>query len=328
MTPDAPVSVIVCAYTEDRWAVLGDAVDAARKQLRAGDELILVVDHNEALRARCAQSFADAGVRVLANQRRRGLSGARNTGVAHARGAIVVFLDDDAIPLDGWLDALRAPYADAGVYGVGGVARPHWPGGTADRASGRGPGWFPAEFLWVVGCSHRGLPQAAQPVRNLLGATMSFRAAAFELAGEFREDLGRVPEQPLGGEETEFCIRLTRIRPGAVIRFDPAAQVEHVLTRPRARLGYFVRRCWAEGVSKAGVSRQAGPGAALSTEREYTTRVLPRAVARGLADGLRGDGWGPARAGAVLLGLSVTTAGYGTGVARGRFAGVMGGGET
>jgi glucosyl-dolichyl phosphate glucuronosyltransferase len=170
----------------------------------------------------------------------------------------------------------------------------------------------------VVGCSHRGLPRTAQPVRNLLGATMSFRATAFELAGEFREDLGRIPEQPLGGEETEFCIRLTRVRPGAVIRFDPAAQVAHVLTRPRTRLGYFVRRCWAEGVSKAEVSRQAGPGAALSTEREYTTRVLPRAVARGLADGVRGDGWGLARAAAVLLGLTVTTAGYGAGVMRGR----------
>ncbi len=312
MTLDDRVSVVICAYTENRWAVLSDAVDAVRKQLRVDDELLVVVDHNEALRARCAEVFTEA--RVLASQRRRGLSGARNTAVAAARGSVIVFLDDDAIPQDGWLDALRAPYADPAVYGVGGVARPRWPGRTPDQ----GPRWFPEEFLWVVGCSHRGLPRTAQPVRNLLGATMSFRAAAFGLAGEFCEDLGRVPEQPLGGEETEFCIRLVQARPGSVVRFDPAARVEHVLTRPRTRLGYFVRRCWAEGVSKAEVTRRSGPGPALSTERDYTARVLPRAVARGLADGLRGDLSGPGRAGAVVLGLGVTTAGYGTGVFRRR----------
>jgi GT2 family glycosyltransferase len=310
--PAAPVTVVICAYTGERRAVLGDAVDAARKQLRTGDELLVVVDHNEQLRAWCADAFPDA--RVVASERRRGLSGARNTAVARARGAIIVFLDDDAVPLDGWLDALRAPYADPDVFGVGGVARPRWPGGT----SGGAPGWFPDEFGWVVGCSHRGLPRTAQPVRNLLGATMSFRAAAFGQAGLFCEDLGRVPEQPLGGEETEFCIRLTRVRPGAVVRFDPAAQVEHVMTPARARLGYFVRRCWAEGVSKAEVTRRAGAGQGLSTERAYTTRVLPRAVARGLADGVRGDAWGPARAAAVVLGLTVTTAGYATGTVRGR----------
>ena len=320
MIPADPVTVVICAYTEERWAVLGDAVDAARKQLRAGDELIVVVDHNERLRARCADAFGEA--RVLANEHRRGLSGARNTAVAQARGSIVVFLDDDAIPLDGWLDALRAPYADPGVFGVGGVARPRWPGGAPEGAPegapGRAPGWFPDEFGWVVGCSHRGLPPAAQPVRNLLGATMSFRAAAFEQAGLFCEDLGRVPEQPLGGEETEFCIRLTRVRPGAVLRFDPAARVEHVMTPARARLGYFVRRCWSEGVSKAEVTRRAGAGQGLSTERAYTTRVLPRAVARGLADGARGDVQGLGRAAAVVLGLAVTTAGYGAGTVRGR----------
>jgi GT2 family glycosyltransferase len=305
-----PVSVIICAYTEDRWPILADGVDAARKQLRAGDELIVVADHNERLRARCAEAFADfAGVRVMANEQRRGPSGARNTAMPTASGSIMVFLDDDAIPLDGWLDAMRAPYADPAVYGVGGVAHPRWPGHP--------PRWFPEEFFWVVGCSHRGLPRSAQPVRNLLGATMSFRAEAFGLAGTFDEALGRRPEKPLGGEETEFCIRLTRDHPGSVVRFDPAVQVEHVVSRDRIRLRYFVHRCWSEGTSKAEVTRRVGPGQALSTERQYTTRVLPRAVLRGLADGVRGDRWGAARAGTVALGLAVTVAGYAAGTVRG-----------
>jgi GT2 family glycosyltransferase len=310
MTEAATVSVIICAWTEERWPILADGVDKARKQLRDGDELIVVADHNERLRTRCAAAFAGfAGVRVMANQQRRGPSGARNTAMHTASGSVMVFLDDDAIPSDGWLDAMRAPYADPAVYGVGGVARPRWPGHP--------PRWFPDEFLWVVGCSHRGLPPVAQPVRNLLGATMSFRAEAFGLAGTFDEALGRRPEKPLGGEETEFCIRLTRDHPGSQVRFDPAVQVEHVVSPDRVQLRYFLHRCWSEGTSKAEVTRRVGPGQALSTERHYTTRVLPRAVARGLADGLRGDRWGPARAAAVMLGLAVTVAGYAAGTVRG-----------
>ena len=57
--------------------------------------------------------------------------------------------------------------------------------------------------------------------------------------------------RPLGCEETDLCIRLARAEPGGVILYDPAVRVRHRVTRERARLGYFVVRCHAEGISKA-----------------------------------------------------------------------------
>ena len=139
--PASALTVVICAYTSDRWIVLRRALEAVRGQIRSRDEVILVIDHNEALLARCRDTLSD--VTIIPNVNKPGLSGARNTALGAARGSIIVFLDDDAVPSDGWLDALRAPYADSRVYGVGGVARPRW---QQSR-----PRWFPDEFLWVVG---------------------------------------------------------------------------------------------------------------------------------------------------------------------------------
>ena len=239
---------------------------------------------------------------ILPNRRKRGLSGARNTALDEAHGSIIVFLDDDAVPLDGWLDALRAPYADRSVYGVGGLVKPRWLGGQ--------PGWFPEEFLWVVGCSHRGRPTDAYPVRNLVGANMSFRKAAFDYVGRFAEQMGRVGERLLSCEETEFSIRLTHANPDAVILYEPSSEVEHYVTQQRTSLSYFFKRCWAEGISKAEVSRRVGRSRALSAERHYALRVLPRGIWNGLSDSVAGDLWGAARSVAIVLGLIATAAGY------------------
>lgn len=294
------VTIVVCAYTRDRWVTLRRAIDAALNQINSDDELLVVVDHNDELLAQCREYLGD--FIVLSNRHNCGLSGARNTALDEARGSIIVFLDDDAIPLDGWLDALRAPYANKRVYGVGGSAKPHWLGGQ--------PGWFPEEFLWVVGCSHLGLSSDTHPVRNLVGANMSFRKAAFDHVGGFAEQLGRIRERLLGCEETEFSIRLTQANPDAIILYEPSSQVEHHITQQRASLGYFVRRCWAEGISKAEVSRRVGRSRALSAERHYALRVLPRGAWNGLHDSVSGDLWGAARSVVIVLGLLATAAGY------------------
>jgi hypothetical protein len=88
------------------------------------------------------------------------------------------------------------------------------------------------------------------------------------------------------------------------------AVVRHFVSDGRCRFAYFVSRCFAEGISKARVTGEVGSGDGLSSERGYATRVLPRGVARGIADSLRGDLGGLGRAGAIIVGLSVTVAGY------------------
>ncbi|HEX5905732.1 MAG TPA: glycosyltransferase family 2 protein, partial [Propionibacteriaceae bacterium] len=156
-------SVIICAYTEARWQQLLQAAESVRGQTAPVDEVLVVIDHNDALRHRAEHAMP--WVRVIASSGPSGLSGARNTGIAASSGEVVVFLDDDAVAEPDWLSHLLGHYRDPTVLGVGGAAHPVWEGSI--------PRWWPAEFGWVVGCSYRGQPTKAAPVRNLMGCNMS-----------------------------------------------------------------------------------------------------------------------------------------------------------
>jgi hypothetical protein len=83
-----------------------------------------------------------------------------------------------------------------------------------------------------------------------------------------------------------------------------------VVSAERATWRYFIRRCRVEGRAKAVLAGVTGPADGLESERVYARSVLPRAVARGLGQALRGDSGGLARAGAIVTGLGVTTLAY------------------
>lgn len=303
------VSVIVCAYTPERWDDIVAAIRSVRSQDLAPRQIILVVDHAPELFARARASFPD--VTVIENGHRPGLPGARNTGIQVAEGRIIVFLDDDARAEPGWLRTMASAFEDDHVLGVGGTILPIWSNGR--------PRWFPDEFLWVVGCTYRGMPDARAPVRNMIGASMALRRSVFEDVGGFREELGRIGSRPVGCEETELCIRASRRWPTGVFLHEPSAVVLHRQPPSRGTWRYFLARCYAEGLSKAVVSRLAGPSDALASERRYATRVLPAGAFRGLRDALVGrDPSGLGRTAAIVAGLGATTAGYVIGLASGR----------
>ncbi|HEX3542172.1 MAG TPA: glycosyltransferase family 2 protein [Acidimicrobiales bacterium] len=302
------LSVVICAYTLDRWPQLQDAVTSVRDQLRPVDEIIVVIDHNDDLLRRAAQLAAPGlapQVRVVASAGQRGLSGARNTGVAMAGSPIVAFLDDDARADATWSDRLLGPYADPRVVACGGAAEP--------VLHGPRPGWWPREFDWVVGCSYIGLPHDRAQVRNLIGANMSARRSAMVSVGGFGEGIGRVGARPLGCEETDLFIRMTQRWPEARIVYEPEARVHHAVPAARLSWSYFRSRCFAEGLSKAQVAARVGRVDALASERRYVLRVLPLGVGRGVADAWRGDGKALRRSLAITAGLALTTAGYAAG---------------
>ncbi|MFD9128308.1 glycosyltransferase family 2 protein, partial [Kitasatospora sp. NPDC059571] len=303
MQPDrTTLTVVICAYTPDRWDDLCAAVESVRAQRRPVEELLVVVDHCPELAALARTGLP--GARITENRERRGLSGARNTGVADAHGDVVAFLDDDAAADPDWAGRLLAGYRDPRVLGVGGLVRPWW-------ESGR-PGWFPPEFDWVVGCSYRGLPERPAPVRNFIGANMSFRRGLLLAAGGFRTDLGRVGRRPLGCEETELCLRLAARHPDGVLLYEPAAAVRHHVPPARTARRYFRARCFAEGLSKAAVTAHAGAGRALASERRYLGSTVPRAALRAVRPGAPH----PQVLAALCTGVGATVLGYAAGRSR------------
>jgi GT2 family glycosyltransferase len=301
------VSVIICAYTERRWHDTLAAVASVAAQSLPALETIVVVDYNPSLFERLTSALPD--VTVAANREAPGLSGGKNTGIALAQGDIIAFLDDDAVAAPDWLKFLVDSYADPRVAGVGGLTLPMW-----DTAR---PSWFPGEFDWVVGCTYTGIAASPAPLRNLLGGNASFRREVFTVAGGFRSGIGRSGRGlPAGCEETEFCIRLRQRSPGSVLRFDNRAVIGHRVPAARGKFSYFLTRCYAEGLSKALVTRSVGMADGLSAERSHALRTLPAGVAHGVADAVRGDEAGLGRAGAIVAGLSASVAGYVIGIAR------------
>lgn len=300
------VSVVICAYTQRRWAQTCAAVESALSQHPSPAQVLLVIDHNADLAAQARRELPRA--MVLESQETPGLSGARNAGLHAASQSITVFLDDDAAARPGWLAALVEPYSSPDVMATGGSVHPLWPGHR--------PRWLPPAFDWVVGCSYRGLPESVGVVRNPIGANMSMRTQPALEAGGFDVGLGRVGTRPLGCEETELAIRLTASRPGSVVLYVPDAAVDHHVGRERLSFGYFLRRCWHEGQSKAAVVRLAGSSAGLARERRHVAAVIPAALLGDLRRAVTGNLDAFVRMSAVLGGLAAAVAGYLTGRAR------------
>ncbi len=310
------ISVIICAYTEDRWDDLVASVESVQQQTLSPKEIIVVVDHNPNLLKRVREHIA--GVLAVENREVKGLSGARNSGVTVAQGAVIAFLDDDAIAETNWLEHLAACYTDPHVLGVGGKIEPLW--------LGIRPAWLPEEFYWVVGCTYRGMPEAVQPIRNPIGANMSVRRHTLMVVGGFRESFGcnhnttekgvafvgpKWLQHHAGDEETEFCIRATRQWPDAVWLYTPSATIQHRVPVQRTRWTYFLWRCYDEGLGKSTIVRLHGIRAGLSSERTYTFKILLLGVMRSLTDTLfHRDPAGLARAATIIVGLAATTAGF------------------
>jgi glycosyltransferase involved in cell wall biosynthesis len=299
-------TVIICAYTLDRWDDLLEAVTSIRRQTVQPLEVIVVIDHNPELLARAQETLH--GALVLPNRETKGLSGARNTGIAEARGAFIAFMDEDAVAAPDWLALLRAGFTSEQVMGVGGAIQPRWDAGR--------PAWFPPEFDWVVGCTYAGMPESGGTVRNLIGCNMAFRQDVLRAVGGFRSGIGRVGTRPVGCEETELCIRALQHWPGRVFKYEPRARVSHRVPAVRSSLSYFRRRCYSEGLSKALVAQLVGANDGLSSERTHAARTLPQAALRNLAAVLtKGEVAGVTRAGAIAFGLACAGAGYAVGLA-------------
>lgn len=87
------VSVVVTTHYRNEW--LGEAIESVLAQTYDPVEVIVVDDSGERFAKPVVEAYHDAGVRYVAHERNRGDNVARNTGLEHAGGEYVQFLDDD-----------------------------------------------------------------------------------------------------------------------------------------------------------------------------------------------------------------------------------------
>ena len=156
-----------------------------------------------------------------------GLSCARNRGARAARGDVVVFTDDDAVPDPGWLTALMREFEDPSVHAVAGRIRymaidaernltaderdaeePPRPWRSWSRFDAGSERWFEDACFGGIGD----------------GANMAFRRKVFDRWPGFDERIGR--GQQLTGGEDHFAF-LSIVSLGRRVVYTPAAVILH-----------------------------------------------------------------------------------------------------
>jgi glycosyltransferase involved in cell wall biosynthesis len=273
------VSVIVTTYAVDRLKDVEHLLDSLQAQTYPNLEIIFV---GERLRELCDHVISYAhrrGIRNLKavfNDGQTGLSPARNVGIAHAKGEIIAFLDDDAIAFPDWAEeAVNSLTRDDGPIAVTGPAFPMWEDNSMS--------WLPEEFFWIISCSIPDLLEQdeARTVRNVWGVNMGFRREAFQRCSfdhRLGGNMGAADGSKLGllGEDTLFSLRI-RKETGRPISYNPRVKVFHRVYAYRFKPRFVRRRAFWEGYTKAWLKklhRQDGGLAADDLATEY--RLLRR----------------------------------------------------
>lgn len=90
------VSVIVPVYRVERY--IAETIRSVLNQTYTDFELLIIDDESPDRSIEICQGFTDPRLKII-HQKNRGLAGARNTGIRHAQGNYLAFLDSD----DLWL---------------------------------------------------------------------------------------------------------------------------------------------------------------------------------------------------------------------------------
>lgn len=241
----APPRVTIAICTANRVALLAETLAALLPLVDPAIAELVVVDNGSSdgtpgLLAELGRIHSGS-LRVI-REERSGLSAARNRAVREACGDLLLFLDDDALPAPGWIDAYVAAFHDPRVGAAGGPVEPIFDGALPD--------WLDSRFLPYLSVWDRG-PETELLRYNELprGANMAFRRSTFAVYGEFLEQLGRKGASLRSCEEIEFCLRLER--GGDEIRYVPSARVRHHVSTQRLSLDWMCRRFAAQGFSEA-----------------------------------------------------------------------------
>lgn len=109
------VTVIIPAW--NAWDHTRNCLQSLQPTLRPGDQVVVI--DNASTDDTSSELVKFPWIEVLTNDVNRGFAPACNQGAQVAHGDILVFLNNDTILFDGWLDELLLPFSDPEVGAVG-----------------------------------------------------------------------------------------------------------------------------------------------------------------------------------------------------------------
>jgi GT2 family glycosyltransferase len=189
----------------------------------------------------------DPPVRLL-REPSPGAARARNRGLAAATTEIVVFVDDDIVVGEDWLDTLVAPLVAAEVVATVGPI-------SLDTGPTR-PRWLtPHLEHWYSALDLGPTTRRLGPGERGWSANLAVRRAEAMDAGGFDRRLG--PGTDIGyGEDVDLQARL--VADGRAVVYAAGAGVTHCVGPDRLRRRWLARRAYQGGRTEVAVDRLAG----------------------------------------------------------------------
>lgn len=270
MKHDVPVTVIVTAIaTSD---ALRECLSIVRKQvLSAGGELLLVMNIDAATLPESDHNALLSLCDKLLFEPRAGKSNALNSAIRMARGEVVAFTDDDAVPCAGWLkaliDPLLSPDRHPSLVACGGPVTPVYPENA--------PAWYrpliEAEHMHFLTPYVNYGEEAFEydestltKVRGPIGANCAYRREIFDKY-HYEPRLGPNRDTGLrGGEDT--LINMLLLRDGYRFRYNPDARVFHPVHAERMELSCLKQSYYLNGLEcmRANYIAYGEPGSGLT----------------------------------------------------------------
>lgn len=263
-------SIVVA--TRDRAASLRRLLGAIAQQDHTPGYLEYVVVDNgstDDTRDVTAEFARVAGNPVrYVSESRQGLALARNMGAERASGRLLVFVDDDILPTEGWLDAFRdLASSDPGLAVAGGKIEPKWP-------DGQPPSWLPERYMWLYGRLDYGpASRLLEPSEQVNGGNLMVSRAVLLESGGFDCRLGHQGEQ-LGGSEEQDLLARIRNQLGTHCYYAGAALAHHVIPLARIEKQWALQRLRAGSMHIAVNERRHRSRSFLLAKRLYYKTIL------------------------------------------------------
>jgi glycosyltransferase involved in cell wall biosynthesis len=199
------VTVIVCS--RNRADMLREALTSIASSTSKVVEVMVVDSGSETTHTRDV-ALAAGSVYVRSE---KGLSIARNAGLAASSRPIVVYTDDDCRPTAGWIEALLQHFGDDEVSAV--------------------TGWMLDHTVSNEGAAPRSRGRFVKPISGIdagHGAVMAFRRDVLLRLGGFDDVMG-AGQRMAGAEDLDIFVRL--LRAGTTIVHESSCVVQHANTR-------------------------------------------------------------------------------------------------
>jgi glycosyltransferase involved in cell wall biosynthesis len=236
------ITAVIC--THNRYDVLPDAISSLQSQAMDANALeILVIDNStdHAAQENFWKNYGLPSNARLIVDKVPGLSRARNTALREARAPIIAYIDDDAVAMAGWADAIATVFDTHEKAGIaGGPVEPIWPS--------EAPKWlhkWQRGFLTIV--DHGKEARALETREWLAGTNIAFRTSVLREVGGFNESLGRVGSSLLSNEELVISEKIKEKGFGAY--YTPDARVMHRVHADRVTQQWLRKRIGWQAVS-------------------------------------------------------------------------------